>query len=95
MALPPQPRFSLDLIHIGQGSHGACVSEDNNSRQKTISLVLMALVKPVLVSELYLSRAESFAFAIDLCLAVVDRARYSLSFALSGSERYRVGIRER
>ena len=52
----------------------------------------MKFVKPVLLLKLYFLRGGSFALAIDLCIGIVDRASYSLSFALSGSERYRVEI---
>ena len=54
----------------------------------------MTLVKPVLLLELYLSQGECRALTIDLCISGIDRARYSLSFALRASERYRVGNRK-
>ena len=54
----------------------------------------MTLVKPVLLLELYLSQGDCRALTIDLCISGIDRARYSLSFALRGSERYRIGNRK-
>ena len=72
---------------IRLSSHWTTLSEGNTSRQKVISLVWAKFVKPVLLLKLYFSRSQSFALKIDLCVGVIDRALYSLSFALRRSER--------